>query len=64
MPSPVSSFLRFVVGFSVFLSVSFGVTYTVNTISIKQEQERQTAAALRAMLGEKTPSGWERLFSW
>lgn len=64
MPSPVSSFLRFVIGFSVFLSVSFGVTYTVNTISVKQEQERQTAAALKAMLGEKTPSGWASLFSW
>lgn len=50
MPTPVSSFLRFVVGFSVFLSVSFGVTYTVNTISEKQEAERQTAAALQAML--------------
>jgi hypothetical protein len=64
MSSSVSSFLRFVLGFSVFLSVSFGVTYAVNTISIKQEQERQTAAALKAMLGEKTPSGWERLFAW
>jgi hypothetical protein len=55
MPSPVSSFLRFVVGFSVFLSVSFGVTYTVNTISEKQEMERQTAAALQAMLAPKAP---------
>jgi hypothetical protein len=64
MPQPVSSFLRFVIGFSVFLSVSFGVTYTVNTISIKQEQERQTASALKAMLGEKPTSGWTSLFSW
>ncbi len=54
MPAPVSSFLRFVVGFSVFLTVSFGVTYTVNTISVKQEQERQTAAALKAMLSTES----------
>jgi hypothetical protein len=64
MPTPVSSFFRFVVGFSVFLTVSFGVTYTVNTISIKQEQERQTAAALQAMVGGKESSLWARLLSW
>jgi len=58
MSAPVSSFLRFVVGFSVFLSVSFGVTYTVNTISVRQEQERQTAAALKAMIGETPAKTW------
>lgn len=50
MESPVSSFLRFVVGFAVFISISFGITYAVNTISIAQEKEQQTAAAFQAMV--------------
>lgn len=50
METPVGSFLRFVVGFSVFISVSFGVTYAVNTYSIAQENEQQSAAALKAMV--------------
>lgn len=50
MESPVGSFLRFVVGFSVFISVSFGVTYAVSTYTAMQEQEKQTAAAFEAMV--------------
>jgi len=50
MESPFESFLRFVVGFSVFISVSFGVTYAVNTYSKMQEIEKQTAAAFQAMV--------------
>lgn len=46
----LGSFMRFVVGFSVFISVSFGVTYAVNTYSIAQENEQQSAAAFEAMV--------------
>ncbi|MBI5457022.1 hypothetical protein HY969_04775 [Candidatus Kaiserbacteria bacterium] len=52
MESPVGSFMRFVVGFSVFISVSFGVTYAVNTYTAMQEKEKQTAAAFEAMLAK------------
>jgi hypothetical protein len=50
MDSPLQSFLRFVVGFSVFISVSFGVTYAVNTYTVMQEKEKQTAVAFAAMI--------------
>lgn len=50
MQTPFESFLRFVVGFSVFISVSFGVTYAVSTYSQMQEIEEQTAAAFKAMV--------------
>jgi hypothetical protein len=49
-----NSFFRFVLGFTLFIALSFGITYAVNTISIAQEKERQTAAAFQMMLtGEK-----------
>jgi len=49
-PSPTGSFLRFVIGFFVFISVSFGVTYLVQTISSQQQAEQQAAAAEALML--------------
>lgn len=51
--SPVGSFLKFAIGFMVFISVSFGVTIAVNVYAQKQDAERQTAAALQAMLEQK-----------
>lgn len=48
--SAVGSFLKFSIGFMVFISISFGVTIAVNAYSQKQQAERQTAAALQAML--------------
>jgi hypothetical protein len=45
--------MRFFIGFTVFLSVSFGVTYAVQSIATKQDQERQTAAAIQAALEMK-----------
>jgi len=48
--TPFESFLRFVVGFTVFISVSMGVTYAVTTLSARQEQERQTAVAFQALV--------------
>lgn len=51
--SPVGNFLRFFLGFMLFISVSFGVTFAVNTLAEKQSAEQQTAAALQAMLGQE-----------
>lgn len=48
-----SSFLRFVLGFLTFISLSFALTYLVGTYTIAQEKEEQAAAALQALLGEK-----------
>ena len=50
--APFESFLRFVIGFTVFISVSFGVTYAVNSYTVAQQQEEQTAAAFQAMVGD------------
>ena len=50
MGSPVGSFLKFVIGFTVFISVSFGVTYAVNTYTDAHEQDQMAASALKAML--------------
>lgn len=46
-----NSFFKFTLGFTLFIALSFGVTYAVNTIATKQEKERQTAAAFEAMTG-------------
>jgi hypothetical protein len=59
-----NSFLRFTLGFTLFIGLSFFITYAVNTISIAQEKERQVSAAYQVMLGselEKT-SWWTGLF--
>lgn len=50
METPVGSFMRFVVGFSVFIFVSFGVTFAVNLYTTTQEKDQQTAAAFEAMV--------------
>lgn len=51
--SPTSSFFRFTLGFLTFISLSFGLTYAVNTYTIMQEREQATAAAIQAMFGER-----------
>ena len=48
--TPVESFLQFVAGFTVFISVSFGVTYAVSVVEEQQAAKDQTASALEAML--------------
>lgn len=48
--APLESFLKFVAGFTVFISVSFGVTYLVTMAEEERAKELQTAAALEAML--------------
>lgn len=49
-PAPVSSFVRALVGFLTFISVSFGVTYAVNTYASGQSQEQAASAAVARML--------------
>jgi len=48
--APLESFLKFVAGFTVFISVSFGVTYLVTRVEDQAAAKEQTAAALEAML--------------
>lgn len=42
--------MRSVVGFAVFLSVSFGVTYAVNMYTAAETEQQQVAAAAARML--------------
>lgn len=49
-PAPVGSFVKFSLGFLVFISISFGVTIAVNTYTVAQTGEEQAAAAIAAML--------------
>lgn len=49
-PTPTSSFLRSLIGFFVFISVSFGVTYAVNIVTAAETREQQVAAAASRML--------------
>ncbi len=51
--NPASSFFKFVLGFLTFISVSFVVTYTVNSYTIAENEEQQTASAFAAMLEQK-----------
>lgn len=58
MQSSYNSFFKFVLGFSVFIVVSLGVTFAVSEYSIKQEQQKQTAAALRAIFNQEEKAQW------
>lgn len=49
-PSPTSDFTRNVIGFAVFLSVSFGLTIAVNTFTAQETAEEQVASAAAKML--------------
>jgi len=52
-PSPVGSFMRFFIGFSVFISLSFGITFAVQKYATSQDAAKQQAAAAAAMLEYK-----------
>lgn len=52
-PAPANSFFKSLIGFLVFISVSFGVTYAVNTVAMNQEASQQAAAAKALMLEQK-----------
>ena len=45
--SAANSFLKFLFGFLIFISVSFGVTFTVNKLALAKDLS-QAAAAARA----------------
>ncbi|MBI5457524.1 hypothetical protein HY971_02245 [Candidatus Kaiserbacteria bacterium] len=48
--SPVNSFARFFFGFTLLISISFGVTYAVQKYASGQDAQQQQAAAAAAML--------------
>ncbi len=50
-PSPANSFLKFLAGFLVFISLSFGLTYAVNSYTVAQQQAQAAAAVRAAWLG-------------
>lgn len=49
-PNSLNSFLKFFIGFMLLISLSFGITFAVDTYAKSQDQERQTASALQALL--------------
>ena len=53
MVAPAASFVRFVVGFCAFISVSFGVTYVANVYAVQKDLAEEQAAAVAEMLGEE-----------
>ena len=53
-----NSFFKFVLGFTVFIAVSFGLTYFVTTYSIAREHEQQVGAAFQALMGEGASNHW------
>jgi hypothetical protein len=49
-PSPLGGFVKSVIGFLLFISISLGVTMAVNSYAASQDQVHQTAAAIQALL--------------
>jgi hypothetical protein len=49
-PAPVGSFVRFLVGFLTFISVSLGLTIAVNTYASAKDTQQAAAAAKALML--------------
>lgn len=52
-PTPTNSFLRFLTGFVVFISLSFGITYAVNSYTVSQAKLQAAAAAQAALFGHQ-----------
>ncbi len=52
-PTPLGSFTRFLFGFTLLISISFGVTFAVQTYATEQDAAQQQAAAAAAMLEYK-----------
>lgn len=48
-----SSFFKFLLGFLAFITLSFAITYGVQTYEMKQGAQEQAAAAVQAMLEER-----------
>lgn len=51
--NPSESFFKFTLGFLTFIGLSFIITFAAATVDRQKEIERQTAAAIQAMLGQK-----------
>jgi hypothetical protein len=50
MEEGTGSFFKFALGFLVFISISFGVTYAVNTYASAQDADQAAAAAFAEMV--------------
>ena len=48
--NPAGSFFRFLLGFLTFISMSFAITYAVSSYTLAQDEQKQTAAALQALV--------------
>lgn len=55
----MNSFFRFVLGFTVFISVSLGLTVFAGSLALEREKEKQAAAALEALLDKPHAQWWE-----
>jgi hypothetical protein len=51
--SPTESFLKFTFGFLLFVGLSIGITYAVNSYTAQQTAAANQAAALKALLGNQ-----------
>lgn len=58
MARQMNSFFRFVLGFTVFISVSLGLTVVAGSFALEREKEKQAAAALEALLEGPDESPW------
>lgn len=50
--SPTESFLKFTFGFLMFIGLSIGITYAVNSYTAQQTAAANQAAAYQALIGE------------
>ena len=48
--NPANSFVKFLLGFLTFISVSFIVTFAVGSYTVVQDEREQTAAAFQALV--------------
>ncbi len=48
--NPTGSFFKFFLGFLTFISVSFIITFAVGAYTVVQEEQKQTAAAFKALV--------------
>lgn len=62
MQQGTNSFLRFVLGFSAFILMSFGLTYAVSSYAIAKERREQAAAAFQTMIGAPESAWWRKVF--
>jgi hypothetical protein len=51
--SATESFLKFTFGFLIFIGLSIGITYAVNTYTAQQTAAANQAAALKALIGQQ-----------